>query len=182
MSTLSQQLSQLGGGSTVDRTWKLKQHSKSLIYEPQVAQDQDFSFIHAVGVEGLRDLVSLDSRFAQFENNLFSDTSIDVDRYVQTQEQNDLLDKAISAFLSLIGPYLMLSPAVKALEWLVRRFHVNQMNAEQLLLCVLPYYDQDIYLRVADVIIKLPPCLFSLTRASLLPRTPSKPVDPSLQC
>ncbi|KAG5357479.1 U3 small nucleolar RNA-associated protein 10 [Yarrowia sp. C11] len=174
LSSLSQQLSQLGGGSTVDRTWKLKQHSKSLIYEPQVAQDQDFSFIHAVGVEGLRDLVSLDSRFAQFENNLFSDTSIDIDRYVQTQDQNDQLDKAIDAFLALIGPYLMLTPAVKALEWLVRRFHINQMNAEQLLLCVLPYYDQDIYLRVADVIIKLPPLFVFLNKSKSTAQNPPR--------
>ncbi|KAG5366090.1 U3 small nucleolar RNA-associated protein 10 [Yarrowia sp. B02] len=174
MSSLSQQLSQVGGGSTVDRTWKLKQHSKSLIYEPQIAQDQDFSFIHAVGVEGLRDLVSLDSRFAQFENNLFSDTSIDVDRYVQTQEQNDQLDKAIDAFLSLVAPYLMLTPAVKALEWLVRRFHINQMNAEQLLLCVLPYYDQDIYLRVADVIMKLPPLFVFLNKSKTTAQNPPR--------
>lgn len=174
VSALSQQLSKLGGGSTVDRTWKLMQHSKSLIYEAQIAQDQDFSFIHAVGVEGLRGLVSLDSRFAQFENNLFSDTSIDVDRYVQTQEQNDQLDKAIDAFFSLVGPYLMLTPAVKALEWLVRRFHVNQMNAEQLLLCVLPYYDQDIYLRVADVVMKLPPLFVFLNKSKSAAQNPPR--------
>lgn len=174
MSSLSQQLSKLGGGSTVDRAKKLKQHSRSLIYEPKVAQDQDYSFIHAIGVEGLRELVSLDSRFSQFENNLFSDTSIDVDRLVQTQEQNDQLDKGINAFLSLVAPFLMLTPAVKALEWLIRRFHVTSMNAEQLLLAVMPYYDQDIYLRVADVIEKMPPLFVFLNKSKQTSQNPPR--------
>jgi len=39
-----------------------------------------------------------------------------------TSEQNAELDKKLESFLGLVGGRLRLNPAIKAVEWLVRRF------------------------------------------------------------
>lgn len=39
-----------------------------------------------------------------------------------TAKENQELDSVIESFLSLVGPRLLLKPAVKAVEWLIRRF------------------------------------------------------------
>jgi len=39
-----------------------------------------------------------------------------------TAEQNSELDRHLEAFLGLVGGRLRLNPAIKAIEWLVRRF------------------------------------------------------------
>lgn len=39
-----------------------------------------------------------------------------------TAEENSELDKRLEAFMGLVGGKLRLNPAIKAVEWLVRRF------------------------------------------------------------
>jgi U3 small nucleolar RNA-associated protein 10 len=39
-----------------------------------------------------------------------------------TAEENSMLDTTLESFLGLVGGRLRLNPAVKAVEWLVRRF------------------------------------------------------------
>lgn len=63
--------------------------------------------------------------------------------------------------MSLLASELALQPAIKALEWLVRRFSIHQFNGEDLLLTVLPYYNTPIFLRVLDIMPKELPALFS---------------------
>jgi len=53
---------------------------------------------------------------------LFSKQSKTQERDQMTAEQNATLDTVIEACLGLLGGRLLLSPAAKAAEWLVRRF------------------------------------------------------------
>jgi len=39
-----------------------------------------------------------------------------------TAEENEVLDRALEGFMDLVGGRLLLKPAVKAMDWLVRRF------------------------------------------------------------
>ena len=64
----------------------------------------------------------LDPRFTDFERTLFSVQSKSQDRSQLTTEQNSTLDSVIESFLGLLCPRVLLKPAVKALEWLIRRF------------------------------------------------------------
>lgn len=166
MSSLASQLAALSANNltVVDRQKRKQLHSVSLIFEPKVAAAQDYETIHAVALEGLEDLISIDPQFQVFENSLFAESSIRLDREVQTQEENDHLDHAIANFMSLVAPRLNLEPALKTVEWLVRRFNAHILNSETLLLAALPYYNQPVFLRFLDVV-TLPPRLAFLANA-----------------
>ena len=73
------------------------------------------------GTNGFEELCLLDSGFEEFERVLFSDTSLTFERSIQTKEINDSLNLTIRRFLIRLSPYFLLSPAHKALEWLVHR-------------------------------------------------------------
>ncbi|KAK7207448.1 hypothetical protein BZA70DRAFT_271308 [Myxozyma melibiosi] len=158
--------------STLDRKKRQKSHAVSLIYEPIVAAKQDLDSVYLVAYEGFLDLVSIDPRFRVFERSLFSETSITIDRHVQTAEQNAALDKAIESFLSLVASRVLLQPAMKALEWLVRRFKINEMNREILLLTFLPYHSHSVFQRILDVVQGPLPPLFGFFSNAKLTATP----------
>lgn len=157
MSSLSLQLKAISlktASVALDRKSRSKIHSKSLIYDPKTAAAQDYDYIYLVCLEGFEDLCALDNRFYKFKLTLFSETSINLDRNVQLADVIDVLNKNIHAFLALIGPYYLLTPAIKAVEWLVRRFHANIHNAEDLLLTLLPFYSHPIFVKMMNVVPK----------------------------
>ncbi|KAK9465053.1 hypothetical protein V1512DRAFT_78294 [Lipomyces arxii] len=177
--SLARQLSTIAAkavtASTQDRKKKQKSHAVSLIYEPKVAATQDLDSIFLLALEGLRDLESIDHRFTVFEKSLFSETSISIDRYVRTAEQNVALDKAVESFLDLIAPRILLQPAVVALEWLVRRFKINELNSELMLLTFLPYYSHPIFSRILDIIaFPLPPLFSFLSNSKTVATSPPR--------
>ncbi|KAK9388887.1 hypothetical protein V1515DRAFT_384622 [Lipomyces mesembrius] len=178
-SSLGRQLSLIKANavavSTLDRKKRQKSHAVSLIYDPKEAVTQDLDNIYLVALKGLQDLESVDHRFRTFERSLFSETSISIDRYVQTPEQNAALDRAVESFLALLGPRVLLQPAIQALEWLVRRFKINELNAEIFLLTFLPYYSHPIFSRVLDTIsLPLPPLFSFLSNSKTTATTPPR--------
>lgn len=155
MSSLSQQLkaiSERNASVALDRKTRSKIHSRSLIFDAKVAAAQDYDYIYQIGCEGLAELVDVDSRFDKFSATLFSETSLMFDRNVQTKEIIAQVNANLEAFINLIAPYYHLNPALKAMEWLVRRYHVNIHNSELLLLSVLPYHAQPVFSRFMNVI------------------------------
>ena len=57
-----------------------------------------------------------------FANSVFSEQSKLEDRTQMTAMQNQQLDDVLEEFLRLVGARILLKPAIKAIEWLVRRF------------------------------------------------------------
>lgn len=165
MSSLSQQLKAIGeknASVALDRKSRAKIHLRSLIFDAKVAGAQDYDYIYQIGCEGLTELEQIDSRFARFWGTLFSETSINFDRNVQTKEVLAGVQQNLDAFVNMIAPYYGLGPALKALEWLVRRYHINIHNPELLLLAALPYHAQPVFGRFMNVIPKdLWPHIFS---------------------
>jgi U3 small nucleolar RNA-associated protein 10 len=70
----------------------------------------------------LEHLASVDERFVRYNNTLFSETSLDVNREQLTPKENDKIDKSISTYLRLLAGYLQLPAALKTLEYLIRRY------------------------------------------------------------
>lgn len=85
VSDLAAQLANINAGNTIvlDRKKRKKLHSVSLIFEPHEAVGQDYETIFSIAIEGLTDLEQLDPRFGAFRNNIFSESSISVDRLLQ---------------------------------------------------------------------------------------------------
>lgn len=121
---LQRQLAAIAATSThqLDLKAQKSAHGKSLLFEPKVASSQSFEDLYLLCYDGYRDLCALDGRFLAFSQNLFSEQSKVEDRTKMTKKENEKLDTVLEAFLTLVGSKLMLKPAEKALEWLVRRF------------------------------------------------------------
>ena len=123
-SSLASQLAQIAANSRTSLNAKALKatHSKSLIWEPRVAAGQTFAEIYQVCHEGFEELSNLDARFAHYGASLFSEQSQEADRIQMNAEENAVLDKRVDSFLHLVGSRLRLMPAIKAVEWLIRRF------------------------------------------------------------
>jgi hypothetical protein len=121
---LARQLQKISEASTntLNRRKLKLLHSTSLIFEPAHAATQDLDTIYSIALEGFNELCLLDQRFYAFERGLFSQSSKDVDRFLLTKDEVKELDSSIEAFLEIVSGRLLLKPAMKATEWLVRRF------------------------------------------------------------
>lgn len=131
MSSLTAQLSQIAAKQTNELDLKAQRisHSQSLIFDRKVAGSQDFDTVYELCYEGFHELCLLDPRFSQFGRTIFSEQSKDEDRTQMTAAQNEELDAVLEAFLALVGGRLLLSPAVKAVDWLIRRFRYDSAIA-----------------------------------------------------
>ncbi|XP_035698603.1 HEAT repeat-containing protein 1-like [Branchiostoma floridae] len=124
----------------------------SLLFDPKEAANLDRDTFYALGVNGLDELANIDPVFTDFHNNLFSQSSKNLERVVQTKEVNARLDENISRFLTCVSPYFLLRPAQKALEWLINRFHIHRFNTDELVACVLPYHQTKMFVRVVQLL------------------------------
>lgn len=177
MTSLADQLAGIAQESkavALDRKRRTKIHSVSFLHDPKFAATQDYESIFYDALDALQRLESLDRRFARFENSIFSETSIQIDRQVQSKEENDNLNKTIDAFLSLLSPYWNLAIAVRAVEWPLRRFQLNIYNSEHLLLSTLSYFDQPIFPHVLHVTTDLPKMFSWLVNFKKSGNNPSK--------
>ncbi|KYK60087.1 U3 small nucleolar RNA-associated protein [Drechmeria coniospora] len=140
--SLAAQLAQVAAKSKATLNVKAQKaaHSKSLIWEARVAATQSFQTLFATCYPGFEELCQLDARFTPFQSTIFSDESQDQDRTQLTAAENEELDRQVEAFLRLAGCRLRLMPAIKAIEWLIRRFRIHEENTALLLMTFLPYH------------------------------------------
>jgi U3 small nucleolar RNA-associated protein 10 len=122
--SLAAQLSVISANSENSLNLKAQKaaHSKSLIFEPRVAASQSFDTIYTLCHEGFQELCLLDGRFSEYQSDVFGEQSKDEDRTQMTAAENSELDRRLEGFIGLVGGRLRLNPAVKAMEWLIRRF------------------------------------------------------------
>ncbi|KAM9913976.1 hypothetical protein OXX69_001089 [Metschnikowia pulcherrima] len=157
MSSLSQQLQAISAKNAsvaLDRKSRAFVHSQSLIFDPKTAAAQDYEYIHQIACEGLAELIEIDGRFARFEQTLFAPASVTFDRNTASKDVVQQAEKNAVAFVNLAAPYFALSPALKALEWLVRRYHINVHRPESMLLAALPYHQKPVFTRFMAVVSK----------------------------
>ncbi|KAL8694950.1 MAG: hypothetical protein Q9218_000521 [Villophora microphyllina] len=122
--SLAAQLAQIRAHSTnaLDLKAQKKAHSKSLLFDERHAAIQDFDTLFHICHDGYQDLCRLDPRFADFAGSLFSEQSKQEDRTQMTVAQNEQLDHVLEDFMRFLGSRLLLKPAIKSMEWLIRRF------------------------------------------------------------
>ncbi|EDO18501.1 hypothetical protein Kpol_2001p1 [Vanderwaltozyma polyspora DSM 70294] len=175
MSSLKDQLAQVAqSNSTValDRKRRQKLHSASLIYNTKTAATQDYDFIYESALKALDELIEIEPKFKVFQKTLFSETSMAIDRNVQTKDEIKDLDNAIFGFLMLASSKWQLTPTLYATEWLVRRFQIHILNSEILLLSTLNFYQSPIFKRILDIV-KLPPLFNPLSTFVRSDKNPS---------
>uniref|UniRef100_A0A8C1HHE0 HEAT repeat-containing protein 1 n=2 Tax=Cyprinus carpio TaxID=7962 RepID=A0A8C1HHE0_CYPCA len=124
----------------------------SVLFDPKDAASMDRSTFYALGCTGLEELMGIDPAFSEFQETLFSQASLTLERSVQSKEVNKKLDKSISLFLTRLSPYFLLKPALKCIEWLIHRFHIQLYNQDSLIACVLPYHETKVFVRVIQLL------------------------------
>lgn len=171
---LQQQLAAINAKSTDQLNLKAQKarHARSLLFEPREAAGQSFDTIFQVCHEGFSELCQLDGRFRPFVQNLFADDSVGVEREHMTATENENLDRVLEQFLGLVSGRLLLRPALKSVEWLVRRWKVQEYNTDTTLFAFLPYYGHDIFPTLLSILPKQLSATFDFLR----------PYVASLQC
>ncbi|KAL8821982.1 MAG: hypothetical protein Q9223_000062 [Gallowayella weberi] len=167
--TLASQLAQIRAHSSnaLDLKAQKKAHSKSLLFDAHHAATQDFDTLFQLCSEGFQELCRLDQRFSVFAGTLFSDQSRQEDRTQMTAAQNKSLDNVLEDFMRLVGGRLLLKPAMKAMEWLVRRFSVHRYNLTCFVLTFLPYHTSSIFMTALAILPEPRPAAFKFLQPYL---------------
>ncbi|KAK3144071.1 hypothetical protein QOZ80_4AG0308450 [Eleusine coracana subsp. coracana] len=124
----------------------------SVLFDAKEAADIDLRAILPIALSGLEHLASVDERFARYNNTLFSETSLEVNREQLTPKENEKINKSISTYLRLLAGYLQLPAALKTLEYLIRRYLVHVYNLDELLLSALPYHGTHAFVRIVQLV------------------------------
>ncbi|KAF5743615.1 hypothetical protein HS088_TW08G00200 [Tripterygium wilfordii] len=124
----------------------------SILYDPKEAADIDIGTILNVALSGLEVLISKDERFRNYQQDLFTHNSIDFDRELKGIEENNNTSTRISSYVRLLSGYLQLPASLKTLEYLIRRYKIHVYDAEDLILCAMPYHDTHFFVRIVQLI------------------------------
>lgn len=125
----------------------------SYLFPPKTAAQQDLFTVHALGASGWTELSAQDASLQRWSGStlLFGADSRSMDRLMLPKEDNDAIDKAVNEFLHLASPFLLSKGASKCLEWLVRRFRINEFSVEDVLAAFLPYHDTQQFARMLSI-------------------------------
>ena len=154
MTSLQQQLAAIAAKSTHQLDLKAQRlaHGKSLLFDTRTAVSQDFDTLYQICIEGFEELCHLDERFMTYGMSIFSEQSKAEDRGQMTKSENEKLDSVLCDFFILVSSRLLLKPAQKSVEWLVRRFRVHEYNLEPLLLAFLPYHSTPMFMKLLGLL------------------------------
>ncbi|KAI9005428.1 hypothetical protein CLU79DRAFT_841105 [Phycomyces nitens] len=152
MSTLQQQLKKLGTADLRNVSEVSRKYKASYLFTAREAADQDLDTIYSIAYNGIMELTILDSKFAAYENTIFSEAMKSVDRVLQTAEENEKLNASIKSFLQNLSPYFLLKPAGKVLEYLIRRFRINEFNIEDILAFIFPYHETKAFVKMVSIL------------------------------
>ncbi|XP_050321722.1 LOW QUALITY PROTEIN: HEAT repeat-containing protein 1 homolog [Bactrocera neohumeralis] len=151
MSTsLQEQLQRLAVPQTM--TLADSRSKASVLFDRKEAGTKTRRIIYEIGLAGLQELTALNPIFQTFENTLFNESTIELERSVEHTDVNKLIDRNINKFLQHLSPYFLLRPTLMCLEWLIRRFHIQEYNRNELLALALPYHETNTFILILQVI------------------------------
>lgn len=129
-----------------------KKKRASILFDASKAEEYDRDVYFKIGQAGFNELLEVNKSFGSYQEALFGKKTRDQQRAVETKEVNLQLDINIEGFLLLLSPYLEKESSLKALEWLVHRFLINEMNVDAVLMCIFPYYESSLFIRILQII------------------------------
>jgi hypothetical protein len=124
----------------------------SVLLERAEARKTDLVWALQMGENGFAELSREDARFLPYGATLFAPEMLRYDRERVGKEENARLDAALDGFLRLGAAHAVQRPMQKALEWLVRRFHVHRYNVRALLDVLLPLHESQLFARVVRIV------------------------------
>ena len=132
--------------------------SSYLISTSTKAQIDDLDSIHALAESAL---VQLRLSFPENDTfspsshvyrTLFSQRARDTDRTLLTKDGQAEVDAAIQSCLRSLGPCLLEDQAGRVIEWLVRRFRINEFNARDVMSVFMPYHESPHFAKMVSIL------------------------------
>ena len=152
MSALASQLATIRRHATTNANFQKRNKVASVLYTVSEAADQDLDQVFAIASNGFQELCTVNSEARRFADSLFSSSSRNIDRSLQTSDENKALDRRMREFIELAAAHLPLRPVLKCFEWLVRRFEAHRYLAEELVLAGLPHLRSENFRRVLSAV------------------------------
>ena len=137
----------IGGISTINQ-----RYIASFLFDEKEAADIDNSAILTIAKDGLEELKAVEPSFSKFEIVLFGENTLEMHRATMTKQQSDSLNGTLRTYLRLMSPYFMMKASHKCLEWLIRKYRVNELNIDDLMDCILPYHETVQFVRMVQII------------------------------
>ncbi|KAJ2522320.1 snoRNA-binding rRNA-processing protein utp10 [Coemansia sp. RSA 2049] len=151
-SSLASQLYQMQNVDRIISTERAQRIRASFLFDGRQAADMDNQTIFDIGRSGLDELRKISHKFDVYADTLFSEAVKDLDRVLQTKDENKKLDQTIRAFLFQLAPHFLTKPAGKTIEWLIRRFRIQEFNAKDVLAAIIPYHETKAFLSLLTII------------------------------
>ena len=154
-SSLSAQLATIYDPTQAPDVQYLRQDSKlreSILFDPRDAADLDNDEIFALGLAGFTELCSLCGRFQQYEEDFFSQHAKLVRRTDLTREENEHISQRLSELLPLLSCFYLQDCGLKALEWLIRNFHVHLMDMDAFIGGFLLYHETPLFPKALSIL------------------------------
>lgn len=124
----------------------------SILFSPQEASRLNLQSIYSIGRNGIMELIRIDDRFARFDDTLFGNKMLSVNRNHLTEAENESINEQIRDYLFSVAPYMLLKCTQKTLEYLIRRFSIHTFNAEDFFLAVLPFHESPFFPKVFKIL------------------------------
>ena len=116
----------------------------SLFLSSKEAAGVDVEDIYEVACQSIDILIQYDSRFEFYKENLLHPSSTRLQRELKTSSENSEINNNIISLLRLLTAYIEQVACHQIIEYLIRRYRVNELNVEELLLCFLPIHDSKV--------------------------------------
>ena len=121
-------------------------------------QIDDLDSIFALAGNALAQLKQIYPSVAVFDEDsdvhqrLFSQRARETDRTLLGREEAEEVNKAIASFMRALGPCLLETTAGRVIEWLVRRFRVQEFNVSDVLALFLPYHESPHFAKMVSIL------------------------------
>lgn len=121
-------------------------------------QIDDLDTIHALALNAIYQLKRIYPSIAAYDEhsqvyrNLFSQRARETDRTLLTASELKELNDSIRTFTRALGCCLMVDATGRVIEWLVRRFRVNEFNVLDILTLFLPYHETPHFAKMISIL------------------------------
>lgn len=153
VSALAQQLREIQQKDRIIRGAPAGQTKRpSFLFDEREAAGYDNEAILQLGEEGFHSLCELDPTLRVFEDRIFNPRLLRTDLSTLTGKERKEVNEEVDEFLILLSPHFQEKSCHKVMEWLVRKWRVNEVNVDALMICILPHHDSLPFVRMIQII------------------------------
>ena len=124
----------------------------SFLFDEKEAADYDDETIYSLGFDGFTELCKEDPTLRSYQDRIFNPHLIGTDLSLSTRRELNEWEKEVSIFLILLCPHFQKKAAHKVMEWMVRKWRVNETNVDALMVSILPHAETTAFVRMVQTV------------------------------